>query len=45
MLIAYKTSCLATDGGECMDGLDYGTKGVDQLAMFVPIDVECGFSS
>jgi len=28
-----------------MDGLDYGTKGVDELAMFFPIDAECGFSS
>jgi len=41
---SYKASCLATDGGESMDGLDYGTKGVDQFAMFVPIAVECGFS-
>jgi len=33
VLVAYKVSCLATDGGESMDGLDYWTEGVDQLAM------------
>jgi len=44
VLNAYKASCLATDGGESVDDLDYGTKGIDQLAMFVPIDVEFGFS-
>ena len=43
MLIAYKASYLATDAGESMDDLDYGMKGVDQPAMFVPIDVECVF--
>ena len=26
MLIAYKASCLATDGGESMDGLDEGSR-------------------
>ena len=40
VLIAYKASCLGTDGGESMDGLDYGTKGVDQFAMLVLIEVD-----
>jgi hypothetical protein len=41
---AYEVSGLAKDTGKRMNDLDNGAKAVDQLAIFVPIVVECRFS-
>jgi hypothetical protein len=37
---AYEAGCLAEDARKSMDGLDYGAKEVDQIAIFVPIVFE-----
>ena len=41
---AYETSCLAKDSRECMGDFDYGAKVVYQVAIFVSIVFERGFS-
>ena len=41
---AHEASCLANDTRTPMNDLDYRTKAVDQLAIFVPMVVERRFS-
>lgn len=44
MLITYKASHLSKDVRKSMDDLNYGTKALDQLSMFLPIVSERSFS-
>ena len=44
MLGTYEASHLADDTRNAMDELDYRTKAVDQLAILVPMLIECRFS-